>query len=146
MEGTVKFFNRRKGFGFVSGDDGKDYFVHFTALGEGTFLRDNDRVSFEAAEGERGLKAEKVALLEKASDRSDLPAEEGSEAPAEETTEEAPAQEEAAPAEEAPVEEESAPEEETPAEEPAQEETPAEEPTEEPKEEEAPVEEEKKEE
>jgi cold shock protein len=145
MEGTVKFFNRRKGFGFVSGDDGKDYFVHFTALGEGTFLRDNDRVSFEPAEGERGLKAEKVALLEKASDRSDLPAEEGS-APAEETPAEEPAQEEAAPEAEEAIEEESAPEEETPAEEPAQEETPAEEPTEEPKEEEAPAEEEKKEE
>ena len=89
MEGTVKFFNRRKGFGFVSGDDGKDYFVHFTALAEGTFLRDNDKVSFEPAEGEKGLKAEKVELLEKASDRSDLPAEGEEAAP-----EEAPAEEE----------------------------------------------------
>ena len=97
MEGTVKFFNRRKGFGFVSGEDEKDYFVHFTALKQGTFLRDNDKVSFDAEEGEKGPKAINVTLLEKASDRSDLPAEEG-EAPAEETTEE-PAQEEA-PAEE----------------------------------------------
>ena len=93
MEGTVKFFNRRKGFGFVSGEDGKDYFVHFTALKQGTFLRDNDKVSFDAEEGDKGPKAINVTLLEKASDRSDLPAEEG-EAPAEETTEE-PAQEEA---------------------------------------------------
>ncbi|HLC52827.1 MAG TPA: cold shock domain-containing protein [Candidatus Nanoarchaeia archaeon] len=71
MEGTVKFFNRQKGFGFISGDDGKDYFVHFTALPQGVTLRDNDRVSFEPAEGDRGLKAESVKLLEKASERSD---------------------------------------------------------------------------
>ncbi len=70
MEGVVKFFNRKKGFGFISGSDGKDYFVHFTAVAQGTFLRDNDKVSFDAAEGERGSKAENVKLLEKASDRS----------------------------------------------------------------------------
>jgi len=75
MEGTVKFFNRRKGFGFITGDDGKDYFVHFTALKQGTFLRDNDKVTFEAVEGDKGLKADQVALLTKASDRTDLPAE-----------------------------------------------------------------------
>ncbi len=69
MEGTVKFFNRKKGFGFVHGDDEKDYFVHFTALPRGTFLRDNDRVSFDGAEGDRGLKAENVKLLQKASER-----------------------------------------------------------------------------
>ena len=68
MEGTVKFFNRKKGFGFISGEDGKDYFVHFTALPQGTFLRDNDKVSFEAVEGDRGLKADKVQLLQKASE------------------------------------------------------------------------------
>ena len=69
MEGTVKFFNRKKGFGFVHGDDEKDYFVHFTALPRNVFLRDNDRVSFEPAEGDRGLKAESVQLLQKGSDR-----------------------------------------------------------------------------
>ena len=99
MEGTVKFFNRKKGFGFISGDDGKDYFVHFSGLAEGTFLRDNDRVSFEAAEGERGPKAEKVTLLEKASDRDDLEEESAEEEapveePAEEETPEEPAEEE----------------------------------------------------
>ncbi len=69
MEGTVKFFNRKKGFGFISGDDGKDYFVHFSALPQGVFLRENDRVSFKGAEGERGLKAESVQLLQKGSER-----------------------------------------------------------------------------
>ena len=133
MEGTVKFFNRKKGFGFITGDDGKDYFVHISALAEGTFLRDNDRVSFDSAEGDRGSKAENVQLLEKASER-----EGGEEAPAEESSEE-PAAEEEAPAEESseePAAEEEAPAEE-PSEEPAQEEeTPAEEPSEEPAEEE----------
>lgn len=103
MEGTVKFFNRQKGFGFISGNDGKDYFVHFTALPQGVTLRDNDRVSFEPAEGERGLKAENVQLLQKASEREDhsgerpqrrsAPAEEDSET-AEEETDEEPAEEE----------------------------------------------------
>ena len=101
MEGTVKFFNRKKGFGFIQGNDGNDYFVHYTAIPEGVFLRDNDLVSFDTGEGDRGLKAENVQLLTKGSERDDLPqeseetTEEGSseesnesETPAEETTEE----------------------------------------------------------
>lgn len=68
MEGSVKFFNRKKGFGFIHGEDEQDYFVHFSALPRGVFLRDNDKVSFDKAEGERGLKAENVQLLAKASD------------------------------------------------------------------------------
>ncbi|MFA6461181.1 MAG: cold shock domain-containing protein [Candidatus Woesearchaeota archaeon] len=68
MQGTVKFFNRKKGFGFISGEDGKDYFVHFTSLAKGTFIRDNDVVSFDTGEGERGLKAENVQLIKKASE------------------------------------------------------------------------------
>ena len=98
MEGTVKFFNRMKGYGFISGDDGKDYFAHFSAVKPGVFLRDNDKVSFDPAEGDRGLKAENIELLQKASERDDLETEGGEEAPAEESTEEQP--EEEAPAEE----------------------------------------------
>lgn len=85
MEGTVKFFNRKKGFGFIQGEDGKDYFVHFSALPEGTFLRDGDKVSFDPQEGDRGLKAQNVQLLQKASEMGGS-AESGS-------AEEAPAQE-----------------------------------------------------
>ncbi|HIH12044.1 TPA: cold-shock protein [Candidatus Woesearchaeota archaeon] len=70
MQGTVKFFNRTKGFGFIHGDDGKDYFVHSTALPRGLFLRDNDYVSFDSVQGDRGMKAENVKLLEKGSERS----------------------------------------------------------------------------
>ncbi len=82
MEGTVKFFNRKKGFGFVNGDDGKDYFVHVSALPQGLFLRDNDRVSFDGVEGDRGLKAENIKLLQKGSERTG--AESSGEAPQEE--------------------------------------------------------------
>ena len=73
MQGTVKFFNRKKGFGFISGEDGKDYFVHFTSLAKGTFIRDNDVVSFDTGEGDRGLKAENVQLIKKASEMEGAP-------------------------------------------------------------------------
>ncbi|MFH1668639.1 MAG: cold shock domain-containing protein [Candidatus Woesearchaeota archaeon] len=68
MEGTVKWFNRKKGYGFISGEDEKEYFVHYSAVAQGTFLRDNDRVSFEPADGERGLQAQSVTLLQKGSE------------------------------------------------------------------------------
>ena len=65
VEGTVKFFNGMKGFGFINGDDGKAYFVHKTGLKEGVELNEGDRVSFKVAEGDRGPKAEEVEKLKK---------------------------------------------------------------------------------
>lgn len=68
MDGTVKWYNRKKGFGFVTGEDGQEYFVHYTALQEANFLRDNDKVSFEPADTDKGKQAQNVRLLQKASE------------------------------------------------------------------------------
>ena len=53
MEGTVKFFNPKKGYGFITGEDGKDYFVHITALVNKNWTK-MIKVSFEVSQGERG--------------------------------------------------------------------------------------------
>ena len=60
--GKVKFFNESKGFGFIkdNGSD-KEYFVHVTGLTEK--VRENDEVSFEVAEGRKGLNAVNVKLI-----------------------------------------------------------------------------------
>jgi CspA family cold shock protein len=60
MNGTVKFFNNLKGFGFITAEDGKDYFVHQTGLKEGVTLRDSDSVTFDVAQGDKGPKAVNV--------------------------------------------------------------------------------------
>ncbi|MBI5392827.1 cold shock domain-containing protein [Candidatus Woesearchaeota archaeon] len=60
MKGTVKFFNQMKGFGFIAGEDGKEVFVHQTALAEGVTLSDNDSVTFDVEQGDRGPKAVNV--------------------------------------------------------------------------------------
>ena len=69
MEGNVKWFNRVKGYGFITGEDGEEYFVHSTAIKEGKFLRENDKVSFDPGESEKGKQAQNVVLLEKGSER-----------------------------------------------------------------------------
>jgi len=63
MKGTVKFFNRSKGFGFIKcEDDGKEYFVHQSGLKEGVVINENDVVTFDVEEGDRGPKAVNVEL------------------------------------------------------------------------------------
>ncbi|MDD3175462.1 MAG: cold shock domain-containing protein [Candidatus Nanoarchaeia archaeon] len=63
MNGTVKFFNESKGFGFVTADDGKEYFVHISGLASSDLrLKENDPVTFDVEEGERGPKAVNVSL------------------------------------------------------------------------------------
>lgn len=61
MKGTVKFFNEMKGFGFIAAEDGKEYFVHQTGLKEGASLNENDAVTFDVEEGDRGPKAVNVS-------------------------------------------------------------------------------------
>lgn len=63
-EGTVKWFNDDKGYGFIQRDTGDDAFVHFREIeGEGRrSLVEGQRVSFEVAQGQKGLQAEKVRV------------------------------------------------------------------------------------
>ena len=63
VEGTVKFFNTGRGFGFIAGDDGTEYFVHATGLKEGVTIKDEDRVSFNIVEGDKGPKADGVEKI-----------------------------------------------------------------------------------
>ena len=61
-EGTVKWFNDAKGFGFISQDDGPDVFVHFSSIqGDGfKSLAEGERVTFDVEDGPKGLQASNV--------------------------------------------------------------------------------------
>ena len=63
VEGTVKFFNNMKHFGFIAADDGKEYFVHESGLKAGTSITEGDKVSFDVVQGDKGPKAENVEKL-----------------------------------------------------------------------------------
>jgi CspA family cold shock protein len=61
-EGTVKFFNNQKGFGFISQNDTKtEIFVHSTGLIDE--IRENDRVSYDVENGRKGLNAVNVKVI-----------------------------------------------------------------------------------
>ncbi len=66
FEGTVKWFNETKGYGFIQRDDGQDVFVHYTSIQSDGFktLSEGQRVSFEVVEGEKGPKATNVVKLD----------------------------------------------------------------------------------
>ncbi|GAI34282.1 unnamed protein product [marine sediment metagenome] len=63
MKGTVKWYNARKGYGFIEGEDGKDTFVHRTSVPTGTFLNEGDKVEYECEDSDRGLKAINIKKL-----------------------------------------------------------------------------------
>ncbi len=60
MKGKVKFFNENKGFGFISGDSGKEYFVHISGVNNGVILNAEDSVTFDVEQGAKGPKAVNV--------------------------------------------------------------------------------------
>ncbi len=62
--GSVKWFDSKKGFGFISCDDGKDVFVHFTAIAADGFktLEEGQKVSFDIIDGNKGPQASNVKL------------------------------------------------------------------------------------
>jgi len=64
-EGTVKWFNDSKGFGFIEQEDGPDVFVHFSAIQAEGFksLAEGDRVSFDVIQGEKGPQSSNVVKI-----------------------------------------------------------------------------------
>jgi CspA family cold shock protein len=64
-KGIVKWFNPKKGYGFITSEDGKDIFVHFSSIqGEGhKTLKEGDEVKFEITKGEKGEQATEVVKL-----------------------------------------------------------------------------------
>ena len=65
MNGTVKWFNNEKGFGFISVEGGDDVFVHFSAIQTNGFksLEEGQQVNFNIVKGARGPQAENVTIL-----------------------------------------------------------------------------------
>ncbi len=64
--GQVRWFSEKKGYGFITRDDGDDVFVHYSAIqGQGfKTLREGDEVEFEITQGEKGLQASNVVVVE----------------------------------------------------------------------------------
>ena len=63
-EGKVKWYDKKKGYGFILSDDGNDIFVHYTDFSSPSLrsLSDGEEVTFETTPGEKGLRAQNVAL------------------------------------------------------------------------------------
>ena len=62
MNGTVKWFNADKGFGFITSEDGNDVFVHFSQINKDGFktLEEGEKVTFDVVDGAKGPQAENV--------------------------------------------------------------------------------------
>jgi cold shock protein len=64
MEGTIKWYNARKGFGFIEVEEGEDVFIHQSQVPQETRLNEGDKVSFDVEEGEKGPQATNLKKME----------------------------------------------------------------------------------
>ena len=66
MTGKIKWFNAEKGYGFITSDEGKDIFVHYSAIQADGFrsLEEGQKVSFEIVESDRGQQAANVVVTD----------------------------------------------------------------------------------
>lgn len=68
MNGIVKFYNETKGYGFISGDDGRDYFFHITSvIGNCNFISKDQKVSYILSKGKKGYMAKNIIIKEELS-------------------------------------------------------------------------------
>lgn len=70
-EGKVKWFNPKKGYGFIATEDGRDIFVHFSGISSDGFkvLKEGTSVSFDIVEGDKGFRAENVVAKSEVKDK-----------------------------------------------------------------------------
>lgn len=70
MKGTVKWYNVKKGYGFIKGEDGEDYFIHFTSIPKGTKIFTDDEVTFEALDQAKGKQARDLVKVGEATEKA----------------------------------------------------------------------------
>lgn len=65
MNGTVKWFNAEKGYGFIKDEEGKDIFVHFSSINSDGYktLEEGQKVTYDLVESDRGLQAKNVTVV-----------------------------------------------------------------------------------
>ena len=63
MKGTIKWYNSRKGYGFIQGEDGKDVFVHRSAIPTRINLNEGEQVEYEIEKTDRGMQATNIKKL-----------------------------------------------------------------------------------
>ena len=63
MKGKIKWYNSRKGYGFIEGEDKKDIFVHRDSIPDGTYLNEGDQVEYEIEDSDKGPQATNLKKL-----------------------------------------------------------------------------------
>lgn len=71
MKGTIKWYRKEKGYGFITGEDSKDYFLHFTALPKDIDNIEGKKVEFEVETTQRGVQASKVVFADSSAEMLD---------------------------------------------------------------------------